>query len=388
MHVSCIKHAGVVPLVLEPTPANAMHILRSSLAEKLVGRTLATQLSRRILALVSDEAVPLLPDGDVRLGVSQDLVSTLDELQCGPRDHEDESLICCQPAKRLRRDPEGHLSRAAAVTKQVIFAIENRVPFMRVEGTVAAASALIAAISGSSGESSPASRSTEESVEDLLGSRFTLARHMLLLDGAVDRYTLERIFRLREQADFAGVALATDESPPSQPRFRGLRFQITIMYLGAFAPRSQWDDLATPPLTCTGLLGDIAHCPNKKGTEVSRVLEKQLARVGLNVYDVVSGTGDGAGENEGISGIHSLFESLSPGYVRRRCLPHIAWRTCDMAIRSSGLDYKTLAAHFVDGITWSKLRVLATTKSQGASTSSRMGQQSASASSAQALPRS
>ena len=33
-----------------------------------------------------------------------------------------------------------------------------------------------------------------------------------------------------------GVALATDESPPKQPRFRGLNFQITIMYFGVFFP--------------------------------------------------------------------------------------------------------------------------------------------------------
>ena len=102
------------------------------------------------------------------------------------------------------------------------------------------------------------------------------------------------------------------------------------------------------------------HCPGKKGTEVSRVIEKQLARWGLNCYDVASGTGDGGGENEGHQGVHAHFENLSPGYVRRRCLPHISWRTCDMAIRASGLDYKALAAYLVDGVTWSRLREIAT----------------------------
>jgi hypothetical protein len=33
------------------------------------------------------------------------------------------------------------------------------------------------------------------------------------------------------------------------------------------------------------------HCPGKKGSDVSRVLEKQLARVNLTAYDVVGATG-------------------------------------------------------------------------------------------------
>ena len=59
---------------------------------------------------------------------------------------------------------------------------------------------------------------------------------MLLLDGALDRWVGEMIFQKRGEGYFAGVGLATDESPPSQPRFRGLRFQIIVMYIGAFAP--------------------------------------------------------------------------------------------------------------------------------------------------------
>ena len=79
----------------------------------------------------------------------------------------------------------------------------------------------------------------------------------------------------------------------------------------------------------------------------------------MSFFDVVSCTGDGGGENEGQHGIHAFFENLCPGYVRRRCLPHIAWRTSDMAINASSLDYRSLAAYLVDGITWSRLRNLA-----------------------------
>lgn len=109
---------------------------------------------------------------------------------------------------------------------------------------------------------------------------------------------------------------------------------------------------------------------------VSRVVEKQLARVGLNSFDVVAGTGDGGGENEGSHGIHRHFEDLCPGYVRHRCLPHIAWRTADMAIKASNLEYKHLAAYLVDGTTWTRLkeRLLAGVLEKGASISFETGQ--------------
>ena len=359
IHVSVLIpiYAGVAPVLIEPTRANAMHLLRSSLAQKLVGRTLATQLSRMILAEVAEVKVPLLSDSDICLGLKRDLTSSLEELHCEGEDLVgDEALISCHTAKRLRRDPEGQLRRMAAMTQQVLFAIENRVPFSRLEGTVAAAGELIADLA----ETSPSSSSPGASVEDLLSDRTSLVRHMLLLDAAVDRYILERLFQMREDDTFAGAALATDESPPSQPRFRGLRFQITIVYIGSFLPEAQWEALAVPPMSRTSMLGDIAHCPGKKGTDVCRVIGKQFTRWGLPMSEVVAATGDGGGENLGKEGIHAYFESLSPGYVRRRCLPHIAWRTADMAIRASGLDYKTLAAYLVEGITWNRLKGIGT----------------------------
>ena len=74
---------------------------------------------------------------------------------------------------------------------------------------------------------------------------------------------------------------------------------------------------------------------------------------------MVVATGDGGGEHEGHQGAHAYFENLSPGYVSRICLPHIYCRTCDLAIRVSGLDYKALVAYPCEGVTWSRFRDIA-----------------------------
>ena len=201
--------------------------------------------------------------------------------------------------------------------------------------------------------------SFNKALEELL-EREATRLHLLLLDGALDRWAAEDLFKAREAGSFAGVALATGESPPSQPRFRGLRCQITVLYWGIFVPLEDWETCSGPPILVRTCLGDIMHCPGKKGADVSKCLEKQLARVGLNCYDVVSGTGDGGGENEGHLGVHSYFEHLNPGYVRRRCVPHIAWRTCDSAIRASSPEYQSLCAYFCEGVTWTRLKEIAT----------------------------
>ena len=75
-----------------------------------------------------------------------------------------------------------------------------------------------------------------------------LSRHLLLLDGAVDRHVSDVLFRHREDGSWAGVAVATDESPPKQPCFRGFRFQLTVMYLGIMPPVVEWESSALPPL--------------------------------------------------------------------------------------------------------------------------------------------
>ena len=101
--------------------------------------------------------------------------------------------------------------------------------------------------------------STTSNLEELLGHRVTLGKHLLILDAAVDRWTSEHLMQLREEGRLAGVAMVTDESPPSQPRFRGLRFQITVLYWGTYLPASSWEFFAVPPIVVTSCMG--GHLP-------------------------------------------------------------------------------------------------------------------------------
>ena len=156
---------------------------------------------------------------------------------------------------------------------------------------------------------------------------------MLWLDEALEGWTRDRIAAARGKS-FFGAGIATDESPPSQPRLRGLRFQVTFAYLPFFADLSAWEDAEAPPVRIEAALLDLCHCPGKDGLVVTGVVRKQLARLGLSDLDIVSGTGDGGGENGGsYDGLHTLLEAAAPGYVRRRCMHHIAWTVLKAHLR-------------------------------------------------------
>ena len=97
----------------------------------------------------------------------------------------------------------------------------------------------------------------------------------------------------REECRFAGVALAIDESPRCQPRFRVLRFQITALYWGKYILVEFWGRSAGPPILKSSCIGDIMQCPGKQGVDVCNVIEKQFARVGMHCFDVAVATADG-----------------------------------------------------------------------------------------------
>ena len=79
--------------------------------------------------------------------------------------------------------------------------------------------------------------------------------HLLILDGALDRMVAADIASRRDAGVFAGAVIATDESPPSQPRFAGLRFQITAIYIGVFQHIHSWESQQNPPISVQCIFG-------------------------------------------------------------------------------------------------------------------------------------
>ena len=346
----------IVPCRMEASAATAFVMLRTETIKRLVGNTLATMISECALAEASGSKKPQAPP-DLYQRVRQDLIDTLAQQAVGETESLDEGDSDNAPAAKKSRTPESIELTRTHKTEQLQFLLTNKVGMCRSSGTVKAAVEFASSVCDWALDF--------QALEDALVNGDNLTRHMLLLDGALDRLSAEDIASSREAGTFAGVVIATDESPPGQPRFAGLRFQITMVYVGVFHPVEEWEASgADPPISSKVLVADILHCSSKRGEEVVGVLEKQIGRFGLSKADVVGGVGDGGGENEGKSGVHSSFEKETPSYVRRRCLPHLAWRVGDAAIlvstESEGVSIKTIAAHFADGVTWQRLRCIAT----------------------------
>ena len=206
----------IAPLRLDTTRAAAIHVMRSpACCSQLVGPSMATQVARMLLSEVAEVPVPLLSDADLLLGVKRDLVN-----KCH-LDLEEDGVECEMPQKKAKRTKNDNDEMLAAKTKQVLWALENRLAIRRVEDTLVSAQTLIEDLEGRPAHAS--------GLTEVLVHRTQLVRHMLIVDGAVDRHSSDKLFQMREAGTFAGVAIATDESPPSQGRFRGLRFQISVM---------------------------------------------------------------------------------------------------------------------------------------------------------------
>ena len=257
------------------------------------------------------------------------------------------------PPLKKSRTREALESTLANKREQIRMLLANKISAKHMANTLADSQRVLARAHGSDAEALSVAL-----------SRQALNSHMLHLDSALDAWQLQ-IWQRRCEADPDGwaLALATDESPPDQPRFGGLRFQVTIVYAPVWRADDTWDDSPDPPLDTDEVMADICHCPGKDGRTVMAVLDKQLRRLGQSRFDVVSVVGDGGGENEGASGIHATMEAEVPGFVRRRCLGHVAWRVADALLDAwdQHKDIKTLCAYMTDGVTWSRLQAIATT---------------------------
>lgn len=158
--------------------------------------------------------------------------------------------------------------------------------------------------------------------------------------------------------------MSTDESPPSASRFAGLRFQITIVHMVYALPERIWEDDAYAneyPIMVEHSMCDLCHVPDKSGPTTHHVICNQLARKGVYADDVCAGATDGGGENMGQhEGIHAQFTQSNNSYVRRRCMSHISWRTCDAALQIMTPESWDLSTYLRDGITWGRLLAIAT----------------------------
>ena len=82
----------LVPLHAPATRANALHLLRSSLCSKLVGPALASQVTRMILAEITEVPVELVSKDTLEQQIKMDLIAALEREHCEPvEDLQDDS---------------------------------------------------------------------------------------------------------------------------------------------------------------------------------------------------------------------------------------------------------------------------------------------------------
>ena len=100
----------------------------------------------------------------------------------------------------------------------------------------------------------------------------------------------------------------------------------------------------------------------KDGLSVLKVLERQFGRYDINLYDMVGGSGDGGGENEGVGGVHSVLETMTDAYVRRRCLQHVGWTNAKSDLNEfpeHKADLECIHTYFNSATTWNRLKTIA-----------------------------
>ena len=159
---------------------------------------MAAQANRKILAEISEVPVKMCAEQDLNLNIRRDLIALLEERHCvGEPDAQED--IDSRPLKNMRKDLSSRQENLKTWTKQVLWMLENRVAASRACTTLCSASQLLSSLSSEG--------STTSNLEELLGHRVTLGKHLLILDAAVDRCTSEHLLELREEGRLAGVSL-------------------------------------------------------------------------------------------------------------------------------------------------------------------------------------
>jgi hypothetical protein len=191
----------------------------------------------------------------------------------------------------------------------------------------------------------------------------SLRRHCLQLEEAIDLRIANRIRQARDNGKLLGCAISSDESPPGETRFCGMRFQITMCHAVFVLPMDEWEHAKFDqkyPINVEHHLCDLNHVPDKTGAATFSVICSQVGRIGVFSGDVVAGASDGGGENMGAEGVHNQFTDQCESYVRRRCFSHVSWRVADAGIAEMLEDSWHLPAYLRDGISWSRICAIAT----------------------------
>ena len=182
---------------------------------------MAAQVNKKILSEIAELPVPMSSERDMLLQLKKEFIDKLTQEHGDPEEIEE----MADPAviKKKSRTLESRDALLVDKTNQVLFLLQNRVTVSRTEETLYSAVELMKSLNCAHVDSK-----TLQDLEQRVVKSSTMMKHILMLDGALDRYLTEMQFQRRDGGTFAGVSLASDESPPKDARFGGLRFQITV----------------------------------------------------------------------------------------------------------------------------------------------------------------
>ena len=355
-------------IALEPSTFLAHTIMRSDFAESVIGAELAKQLR----SYLHSEAFHLQPLAEDPMSDHRIRTELLEALRDNTRLKH--AYACKQVGLVPSVEPERPLLMIPAAvaptlphaeqvfmnkTTTLKFALECRLMLKHVPRTLVEAQNVVWKIR--LGADLP-----EQSLFNDFVSRYSLSRHALALDSALDALIADRIRRAIEGGRCFGFSFTSDESPPNCRRYAGLRFQITWLYWLEFERECEWEKeeyLNTRPFKRYKTMCDIMNSTTKTGVGVLQTMATQWLSKGCAAAEVNSGTGDGGGENEGFHGVHSLLTASDATYVARRCIPHYNWTGLKAGEDEMGKhmkDIKALCTYIFDGTTLLILQAIAT----------------------------
>ena len=107
-----------------------------------------------ILAEIAEVPVKLVPKDTLEQQIKMDLIAALEREHCEPvEDLQDNSGM--RPLKKMRKSTLEKQENLSSLTKQVLFMLQNRIPAMRVSGTLSSAAKLLESLKINTDNSSP-----------------------------------------------------------------------------------------------------------------------------------------------------------------------------------------------------------------------------------------